>query len=99
MIYLFTFYYKHRVDIKNVLIYDVSTMISIWNLQRMRTARRARNLSTKHASSQLKITPEYLSMLENGHRQPSQHVIARMSALYDQPTAYFLLDAGEFSAT
>lgn len=67
-------------------------MISIWNLQKMKDAREAFGLSVKAASEQLNITPEYLSMLENGHRQPSQKLIARMAMLYNQPTTYFLND-------
>ena len=65
-------------------------MISIWNLQKIRDAREAKDLNVKTAAEQLNIRAEYLSMLENGHRQPSQKLIARMSVLYSQPPTYFL---------
>ena len=65
-------------------------MDSIWNTSNIRQAREGAELLVKDAAIALNVTPEYLSMLENGHRQPSQKLIARMSELYSQPISYFL---------
>ena len=58
----------------------------------MRTAREDADLTVKAASEQLNVTPEYLSMIENGHRQPSQKLILRMSSLYKKTVNFFLED-------
>lgn len=68
-------------------------MVSIWIKEKMRQAREDKKLSVKNAAELLDVTPEYLSMLENGHRQPSQKLISKMSEIYEQPAIYFL--AGE----
>lgn len=56
----------------------------------MRVAREDMDLTVKAASEGLNITPEYLSMIENGHRLPSQKLILRMSVLYKKTVSYFL---------
>lgn len=65
-------------------------MVSLWNIEKMKQAREDMELTVKAASTALNITPEYLSMLENGHKQPSQKLILRMSSLYKKPVNYFL---------
>lgn len=65
-------------------------MNTIWETKNIRQAREDIEILVKDASEALNITPEYLSMLENGHRQPSQKLIAKMSLLYKKPINYFL---------
>lgn len=65
-------------------------MISIWEHANIRQARKDAEITAEMASELLKITPEYLSMLENGHRQPSQKLVAKMSAIYRKPVTFFL---------
>lgn len=36
----------------------------------------------KKAAEALNITPEYLSMIENAHKTPSQKLIKKMAELY-----------------
>lgn len=65
-------------------------MISIWETTQIKQAREEAAMLVKTASEALNITPEYLSMLENGHRQPSQKLISKMSELYGKPVTFFL---------
>lgn len=65
-------------------------MTSIWETKNIKQAREDVPMLVKDASEVLDITPEYLSMLENGHRQPSQKLVSKMSALYGKPVTFFL---------
>ena len=65
-------------------------MISIWNKDRIRSARKEMDLTAKDAATALNVTPEYISMLENGQKQPSQKLILKMSILFKKPVKYFL---------
>lgn len=65
-------------------------MVSIWDKTQIAQAREEAKMSAMSAASLLNIVPEYLSMIENGHRQPSQKVIQKMSVLYRRPVSYFL---------
>lgn len=65
-------------------------MSSIWETKNIKEARESIPLLVKEASAALNITPEYLSMLENGHRQPSQKLLLKMSSLYAKPVTFFL---------
>lgn len=65
-------------------------MVSIWDKDRIIQARQDAEMNTATAAKQLDITPEYLSMLENGHRQASPKVVVRMSVLFDKPLSFFL---------
>ncbi len=56
----------------------------------MRKAREGMDITVKAAAIALNVTPEYLSMLENGHKQPSQKLILRMSSLYKKAVNFFL---------
>ncbi len=62
----------------------------IWDHSRIRQGRKDAELTAENAKSLLHITVEYLSMLENGHRQPSPKLISRMAEVYRRPVAYFL---------
>lgn len=53
-------------------------------------ARNNCDMSINTAVDALGIARGYLSMLENGKKQPSNEMIARMSELYGQPAAFFL---------
>lgn len=66
------------------------TMKSIWDPARLIEARTKREISIITAAGELSITPEYLSMLENGHKKPSNKLIANMCELYGQKAAFFL---------
>lgn len=66
-------------------------MESIWNNTALLEARREAKMLQDVAAGFLEITPTYLSMLENGKKQPSQKLIARMAALYSQPVTFFLI--------
>lgn len=62
----------------------------IWNYQKLRQAR-ARTIPTiRAAARKLDITPEYLSMIENGHKSPSMKLVLKMSALYEADFMGFL---------
>lgn len=65
-------------------------MTSIWNKKKIKLAREESEMLVKDAADALDITPEYLSMLENGHRQPSPKLVLKMSVLYDKAIDYFL---------
>lgn len=73
-------------------------MIEIWDKSKIKQARKDAEMTAETAVSVLSITAEYLSMLENGHRQPSQKLIGKMSALYRKPTAYFLKEEKNFAS-
>ena len=45
--------------------------------------RKNKNLTQEQSSKILGITKEYLSMLETGDRNPSDHLKEKMSKLYD----------------
>jgi transcriptional regulator with XRE-family HTH domain len=47
-------------------------------------------MATKDAAFALDIAPEYLSMIENGHKQPSAKLVNRMCEIYSQPAGFFL---------
>ncbi len=65
-------------------------MESIWDPARIIEAREGLELSVKDAAESLSIAPEYLSMLENGHRQPSSKLVVKMCELFTRPAAFFL---------
>lgn len=65
-------------------------MSEIWDNERIRQGRKDREITAEDAATQLNVAPEYLSMLENGHRQPSSKLIGRMAEVYQRPVAYFL---------
>lgn len=67
-------------------------MKSIWNHNLIQASRVAKGLQAKDAAKALNITPEYLSMVENGHSQPSQKLIIAMMQLYDCEISAFLND-------
>lgn len=64
--------------------------MAVWNRQGLREARTERGLKVKEAAERLKVTPEYLSMIENGHRSPSAKLVGRMAEIYQRPVADFL---------
>ena len=74
-------------------------MESIWNNNAISKARTDAGLTAKAAAEILLITPEYLSMLENGKGVPSQKLLLRMSALYKVPLAGFLHPENYFVKT
>ena len=51
--------------------------------------RRDKNLTQEQASKILAITKEYLSMLENGDRNPSDNLKEKMAKLYNKPVIAF----------
>ena len=54
-----------------------------------------RKLTQKEASEYLKITPEYLSMIERGDRNPSDELKEKMSELYKKSMADIFLTIKE----
>lgn len=48
----------------------------------LQALRKKNNLTQKQAVTKLNITKEYLSMLENGERNPSDALKEKMSKLY-----------------
>ncbi len=66
--------------------------MAIWDNQKFIEARQAQNMAQNVAADFLDITPEYLSMLENGRKQPSQGLIDKMAKLYGISIAGFLRD-------
>lgn len=64
--------------------------MTIYDKSKFASARTDKKLSQKTVAADFRITPEYLSMIENGHRQPSQNLILKMSELYGKPVNYFL---------
>lgn len=67
-------------------------MKSIWDPARFIEAREGLDLSVKDAAESLGIVPEYLSMLENGHRSASSKLIVKMCDLFTRPAAFFLTE-------
>lgn len=65
-------------------------MASIWDKEQLKQARLESELNVKNAAERLEIRAEYLSMIENGHREPSQKLIAKMAELYRKPVGFFL---------
>lgn len=65
-------------------------MLSVWNNTQIKNARKDSGLSVKDAATKLNKTPEYISMLENGHRNPSNKLIQVMSSVYEKPVSFFL---------
>lgn len=74
------------------------TMESIWDPDRLINARTSRELQINEAAEQLDITPEYLSMLENGHKAPSNKLINNMCKIYVRRAAFFLHEDQQMAA-
>jgi transcriptional regulator with XRE-family HTH domain len=74
-------------------------MNSIWDKDRISEGRKLSEMSAISAATLLNITPEYLSMLENGQRRPSETLISKMATLYRQPVSFFLKQEKNFAAT
>lgn len=74
-------------------------MVSIWDKDRIVQAREDAEMSAAAAAERLNITPEYLSMLENGHRQASPKVAVKMSVLFGKPLSFFLKSDTEIAKT
>lgn len=73
-------------------------MDSIWDKERIAEGRRASEMSARDAATLLNISAEYLSMLENGQRRPSEDLVAKMSTLYRRPVGYFLKAEKNFAS-
>ncbi|HNQ15618.1 MAG TPA: helix-turn-helix transcriptional regulator [Pyrinomonadaceae bacterium] len=71
-------------------------MASIWDANKIAQARNSSDLTAESAANVLGITPEYLSMLENGHRTPSQKLLSKMAVLYRKPVSFFLREEKNF---
>lgn len=65
--------------------------VVIWDGAKIRQARMTAEFTAEDAAKLLDITPEYLSMLENGKRQPSPRTLDKLSTLYRQPMSFFLI--------
>lgn len=61
----------------------------------MQLARKQADLHQRQAAAALDITPEYLSMIENGHNQPSGSLVSRIADLYGVTIATFLRNTVE----
>ena len=48
-------------------------------------------------ASSLKISVNYLSLIENGHKEPSLEFVKRFARTFDIPASYLLLDVDEDS--
>jgi len=64
--------------------------VIIWDWNKIKAARVEAGFTAEIAASFIEITPEFLSMLENGKRQPSPRTITKMSSLYRRQLDYFL---------
>jgi transcriptional regulator with XRE-family HTH domain len=71
--------------------------VIIWDAGQIKSARTVAGYTAEQAAELLSITPEYLSMLENGKRQPSPRILNRISTLYRRPAAYFLVPEKNFA--
>lgn len=67
-------------------------MTNIWDADKFKIARREAGFTAIVAAEFLKITPQYVSMLENGKYMPSNKLVGRMSELYRKPAQYFLAE-------
>ncbi len=64
--------------------------------QRVRELREAAGLKQDALSRKAKISPQFLSLLENGHANPSIGVVARLSSALGLPlSAFFSSEAPE----
>jgi DNA-binding XRE family transcriptional regulator len=66
-------------------------MDTIWNHEKIVAARKEAGLDAKNAAKLLGITPEYLSMIENSRAEPSLKLGRKMTTIYQQPLAHFLI--------
>jgi transcriptional regulator with XRE-family HTH domain len=73
--------------------------MNIWDTSKIKAARTMADLNVKNAAKAINITPEYLSMIENGHREPSHKVISRMSEAYGVPISSFLISQKNLAPT
>lgn len=64
--------------------------MSIWDIAKIKAARTMADLNVKNAAIAMNITPEYLSMIENGHKAPSQKLVLKMSEIYRVEVSSFL---------
>ncbi|MDL5055916.1 helix-turn-helix domain-containing protein [Geitlerinema calcuttense] len=62
----------------------------VWDGDRIRQARKIKDLRAVDAAEKLNITPIHLSYIENGKNNPSAKLIARMAEVYGLPTSFFL---------
>lgn len=85
----YTITLKLKVANLSPVVY-IGNMDNLWSDKAIAQARKNKQLQQTDAASFLAVTPEYLSMLENGKGQPSQKLISKMAALYDQPITFFL---------
>lgn len=53
--------------------------------------RTASGMKQKEVASKLSITPNYLSLVENGKREPSISFLKKLAALLNVPVALFFL--------
>jgi len=64
----------------------------------VRVARAARGISQKALAERLGVSANYLSLIENGKRQPSLSLLQRVGRELEVPPAYLLMDRPEVSA-
>lgn len=69
----------------------------IWDANKIKRSREDAGFTLGDAADLLDITSEYLYMLEVGTRQPSPRMLIRLSKLYRQPHAHFLVDQKNFA--
>src|SRR5574337_730536 len=62
----------------------------------LQSARRSLGWTQKRAARKLGVTQAYLSMLERGHRVPSDEVAARLAGVYSLSPAALPLPTGDW---
>lgn len=65
-------------------------MDSIWDKNKIRLARIEADMEVSVSAESLDITLEYLYMLENGKKRPSETLIQKMANLYKVSVSFFL---------
>lgn len=50
----------------------------------IRTLREIRGMTQRRLASLLQVTPEYLSMIENGRKEPSERLLGRVREILNQ---------------
>jgi DNA-binding XRE family transcriptional regulator len=72
-------------------------MDKIWDHTHIKLAREEAGISAVVAGDMLKVTPEYISMIEAGKKEPSFKLALKMTVLYRRPLAFFLLNEKNFA--
>jgi len=70
---------------------DTQSVAPMWDRFALRDARLRADLLQKDAAAKLGITAQWVSMIEKGHKTPSNALVARFAKLYNRNIADFFI--------